>query len=105
MLGTELIPVDGRVVLAVRGEIDMATAPQLEQLCRQFSGTAKQMVLDFSGVTFLDSSGINALLRATRTADASSITILNPSDQIVRTLRITGVADLFLAATVAETRR
>jgi len=76
----------------------MTTAHQLEQLCRQLSGTTEQIVLDFAGVTFLDSSGINALLRAMQCADASSITILNPSDQIVRTLRITGVDDLFLGS-------
>src|SRR4029453_16549770 len=55
--------VDGRVVIHVRGEIDMATAPRLpEALAKSPDGTSLR--LDLSDVTFLDSSGIAAVVTA-----------------------------------------
>jgi len=50
--------------LALRGEIDVATAPTLEarvmEVCRD---DAEEILLDMSRVSFIDSSGLNALLR------------------------------------------
>ena len=46
--------------IIVSGEVDLATAPQLRAAIPQ-SGT---VWLDFSGVTFLDSTGIDVLVTA-----------------------------------------
>ncbi|MFD6294201.1 STAS domain-containing protein [Streptomyces sp. NPDC060235] len=58
-------------VLTLEGEIDADTASGLhEALCVDGTATPRT-VLDFSGVTFMDSSGVNALVAAfqrTRTA-------------------------------------
>jgi anti-sigma B factor antagonist len=49
-------------VVGVRGEIDMDTAPMLEDLLREVvdAGT-RHVVLDFTGVTFIDSHGLSVL--------------------------------------------
>jgi anti-sigma B factor antagonist len=55
---------DRRRTLALTGELDVASAPQLEQrvmeLCRE---AAVEIVLDMGRLAFIDSSGLNAILR------------------------------------------
>ncbi|HVV09476.1 anti-sigma factor antagonist [Amycolatopsis sp.] len=51
-------------VLAIEGELDLATAPQAEALLLpRLTGTGP-LVLDLSGLTFLGAAGLNLLLRA-----------------------------------------
>lgn len=56
-------PGRGCTVLEVRGEIDMATAPQLRDgLQRLIDAGDRQVVVDLAGVGFLDSSALGALV-------------------------------------------
>ncbi|MFG2167849.1 STAS domain-containing protein [Micromonospora chersina] len=56
-------PGRGCTVLEVRGEIDMATSPQLrEGLQRLVDAGDRQVVVDLAGVGFMDSSGLGALV-------------------------------------------
>jgi anti-sigma B factor antagonist len=62
----EKVPGDGHL-LRVSGEVDMATAPELvEALARYADG---DIHVDLSGVSFLDSSGLAALVKAHKQAD------------------------------------
>jgi anti-anti-sigma factor len=73
----------------LEGELDMATADDLSQLLRDASTTGGPIVLDFSGVSFMDSSGLRALLeRAGKPNGNGPVVILNPSDQVRRVLEI-----------------
>jgi stage II sporulation protein AA (anti-sigma F factor antagonist) len=58
---------DADAVLTVEGEIDLGSIDTLESCLEQavVSGSGRVCV-DLAGVTFLDSSGINVLLRAHR---------------------------------------
>jgi len=51
------------VVVWVSGEIDVATAPQLDACLRELGAT---VTLDFTGVTFMDSSGLSVLAAAAK---------------------------------------
>ena len=52
-----------RVVVA--GELDLATAPQLrEHVSAQLADHAEIIVLDLAGVSFIDSTGLHALIEA-----------------------------------------
>ena len=54
----------GAVGVAVRGDVDIATAPLLQDaLDDAVRASRGPFVLDLTGVEFLDSSGINVLLR------------------------------------------
>ncbi|GAB3085295.1 STAS domain-containing protein [Micromonospora schwarzwaldensis] len=56
-------PGRGCTVLEVRGELDMATSPQLhEALQRLVDAGTRQVVVDLAGVGFMDSSGLGALV-------------------------------------------
>jgi anti-anti-sigma factor len=89
------------VQLAVVGEIDMATADQLqvaigEAVARAHTAT---VVIDLTDVTFCDSVGIGTLVRAHVEAarQGTVVRISNPQRQIRRVLEITGVLDLLSA--------
>lgn len=62
---------DGAVRLALAGEIDLSNvdALQAEVVAVLESGDATAVIVDLAGVTFLDSSGISALLKGRRVAD------------------------------------
>jgi len=53
---------DRSVVIRVRGELDARNAPGLVQTCAQVRREGKSLVLNLSGVSFIASSGIGALL-------------------------------------------
>lgn len=53
------------VVLALHGELDLASTPLLErQMLEAQSDGSDRLVIDLSGLEFIDSSGLHALLRA-----------------------------------------
>jgi anti-anti-sigma regulatory factor len=53
---------DSRITLRLDGKIISTTAPDLEELCLQHrNGRNKSISLDFSGVTFIDNDGLEAL--------------------------------------------
>jgi anti-sigma B factor antagonist len=89
---------EGRAVLVVAGEIDLAIAgrfsQELESLVTESTGTG---VVDLSGVGFIDSSGIRELLKAKRAArDAGGdLLLLHPSASARRVLEISGVLGEF----------
>ena len=63
--------VDGRIpVVSVTGEVDMATAPEFEQtlLGAADSGT-EQVIVDLTGCSYFDSTGLKALLATRRHLD------------------------------------
>jgi anti-anti-sigma factor len=55
---------DGRVYVSLRGELDLATAPELEQLVNDSLDGGEQVVVDLRGLEFMDSSGIRVLVAA-----------------------------------------
>jgi anti-sigma B factor antagonist len=85
-------------VVDLSGEIDMLSADIVEKwLCDagRTSG-ASAVVADLSGVEFLDSSGVRALLRAKDALDGDGIrfSISEPNAMVERILRILGLYDL-----------
>ena len=59
---------DGTARLELRGELDIGTAPVLEDAVdRALEDGCREVVLDLGPTTLLDSSGLGALIRAART--------------------------------------
>jgi anti-anti-sigma factor len=55
---------NGRAHLTLRGELDLATAPELEQLVNERLDAGQDVVVDLRGLEFMDSSGIRVLVAA-----------------------------------------
>ena len=88
---------NGEATLCIRGEIDIATAPQLAAALGRLATVTDQAILDFSGVSFMDSSGLKVLMAATHHPDSPmDVRIRNASPDIVRSLRICGLATTLL---------
>jgi anti-anti-sigma factor len=83
----------GDVVVLVKGEVDMATAPQLAACLDDH--TDRDVVVDLSEVPFLDSSGISVLVHARQVSRERGHTLRVTGEQEnVRTvLEVTGLLE------------
>jgi anti-anti-sigma factor len=95
-LQTEVVLADGQVALAVRGEIDMATARRLERACHRLVAHTDRLILDFTGVTFMDCSGLSALVAVHDGHSDTRITLRNASDRILRLLETARLTELLI---------
>ncbi|HEY0519790.1 MAG TPA: STAS domain-containing protein [Ilumatobacteraceae bacterium] len=96
LLHVDVSGLNGTIVLAVHGEIDAASAPLLESAFEDLTGGAPVLV-DMSGVSFMDSSGLHTLLTQTLRIreDDGTIHICNPSDAVQRVVELTGLGEFF----------
>jgi anti-anti-sigma factor len=77
--------------IALRGELDLGTAAQLEQALAEAGG---EILLDLRGLTFMDSTGVRVLLEAAERS-GPELQILPPEQGDARvTLEETGIAPL-----------
>jgi anti-sigma B factor antagonist len=89
---------DETTVLSASGEVHVSTAPELSDRLNQAIGEGStRLVLDFSGVEFIDSTGLsvllNALRRITRRQGALSVVCTNPT--VLRLFEITRLDSTF----------
>jgi anti-anti-sigma factor len=84
---------DAAVVVVV-GEVDMATAPLLEDCLRRASSApVTTVVLDLDRVTFIDASGLRVLVsHAFSQRAAKRIRVTQGSPQVRRLLELAGLA-------------
>jgi anti-anti-sigma factor len=76
--------VEGDVhVLAVHGDLDIATCDRLSEAAEQVPAETRLLAVDLGGVTFLDSSGLRALLLCRRRADRDDIELVIGYDPAV----------------------
>lgn len=80
-------------MLEVSGEVDMLTAPQLEEAVgRALDDAPKVLVLDLAKVTFLASAGLSVLTRShQRSATATSLRVVADNEHTLRPLRLMGM--------------
>jgi anti-sigma B factor antagonist len=94
---------DGRMVAAVHGEVDIATAPTLRSALMNAvaridrDGVPAALVVDLTDLRFIDASGLHVLLSvAGRARRAGSELVLRaPSRAMLRVLEVTGLAHAF----------
>ena len=86
----------GAVVLRVSGDLDLASAPRLEETLATVR--ADPTVIDLSACTSLDSSGVRMLASAGRNVSEAGrrFAVVTSSPSLLRVLEITGV-DTMLA--------
>ena len=84
-------------VLALDGDIDVETARILRaHIVERFTEPGAQVVIDLSGVGFMDSSGLGALVSGWQlTRDEGDFRIAGANNIVQRVLSITGMEDVF----------
>ena len=85
-------------LIAVRGEVHVSTAPEFsERLNDAIAGGKTGVVIDMTGVDFLDSTGLsvllNALRRVTRQQGTLALAVSNPT--VLRLFEITRLDSTF----------
>ena len=102
IFSTKVIRNDTGTIIYVQGEIDINTAERLRDAIEPHMGPAQTIVLDLSGVEFMDSSCITVLVQArgALTADGGSLVLRNPSQVAHRVLTLVGIE--FILAEDAE---
>jgi anti-anti-sigma factor len=88
----------GWAILAVTGEIDISTAAAFEAALHEAMEASGRVVIDLSGVRFMDSTGLGVLMRAHKNqgeAAADSLRLAAPSERVVRVLDVTQLYTVF----------
>ena len=93
--GIDVLDRDGRTVVVPRGELDMATTPELERAVLPALAAGRWVVLDLRSLEFIDSSGLRAVVQAHQQAadGAGRFTMVRagPGSMIHRVLEIAGL--------------
>ena len=86
-------------VIHLAGEIDIATCERLRDVIEPHLGPAQTIVMDLSGVAFMDSSCLTVLVQARGrlTVDGGSLVLRNPSNAARLVLTATQAEDLIEA--------
>ncbi len=86
----------GRETLSLSGELDLATAVEAEAALRRLeAGDAPAIVLDLSGLTFIDVTGVRlvALGDARSRTSGNRLTVVRPAPRVFRVFEICDLAD------------
>lgn len=88
---------DGAVRVSLVGELDLASAQQMEEHFAKVDEQApRRVVVDLSGLTFIDSSGLRMLLLADARAREHSyeLVLLAGPEPVQRVFEMTGALDV-----------
>ena len=99
MTGHLEVEVSQIAVIALRGEIDMASLDDLQGAVEPHLAPGQTVVLDLSDVTFADSTLLKVLVQARGKANdvGGALLVRNPSDQLRKLLSIGDLDDLVRA--------
>jgi len=83
---------DGTLVVELSGELDIATAPQLERFLRDV-GAADVVALDLTDLWFVDSGGLRLLVAENERAqiDGDRLVLVGVRGDVLDTLRLIGL--------------
>jgi anti-sigma B factor antagonist len=85
--------------VAVRGEMDLHTSPKVQNAIERASdhNGVGTVVVDMSGVAFMDSTALSTLVRSKDALEQKdvSLRLAAPSDAVARIFSITGFQDFF----------
>ena len=83
-------------LIAIRGELDLASGPALESELERISpAQTRLVVVDLRELEFMDSTGLSIIVRAHQrlAEDACELCLVRGTPQVQRLLDLTGVAD------------
>ena len=86
------------VIVAVVGEVDVATAPSLRsRLEEAVDGAEGTLIVDLTGVTFIDSTALGVLIGVQRRSDDRHLPLrlVVAEPRILKIFEITGLTDVF----------
>jgi anti-sigma B factor antagonist len=87
----------GCVVVTVAGEVDIQTAHALRDAVTVAAEFSHLLVIDLTGVTFLDAAGLGVLVEATNRAHGcdGAVTLVGPTGMVSKLLKVTKLDEVF----------
>lgn len=90
----------GRPQLSLSGEIDLAVSGELRTIGLEVADqltAGEDFEIDVAGVTFIDSSGLGALISIRNVANRSggAVVLVHPSAALLRTFELGGLRGVF----------
>ncbi len=76
LLGIDMLRLDSSAVVALSGEADLSGAPSLRAALHSALNATSSLVVDVSELSYIDSSGVQELLRAKRDASDNGVTLV-----------------------------
>jgi len=94
---TQVSTDEGTTTIALIGEIDLVAAPDVRTyISGALANNPQRLVIDLSGTTFIDSTGVQAIVVANQTTRLLRVElVLIPGPpSVMRTLELAGLVDL-----------
>jgi anti-sigma B factor antagonist len=88
---------DGHVVVALRGELDVADAVSVAAALAAVAARDLAIIVDLAGLDFIDSSGVAALAHGRKHARRAGgdLVLAAPQQQVLRVLTLTRLIEVF----------
>jgi anti-sigma B factor antagonist len=90
---------DNRAVVVLRGSVDLANRDEVVAAARAAlgDGSPAGLVIDLAAVSFMDSTGIGALVTLAHDSEDAGVTfsLRAPSPRVTRTLEISGLLNVW----------
>lgn len=91
-------PGDQAYVIAVQGEVDLYSSPDLRKAIHEGQDHASgTLAVDLSGVAYMDSSGVATLVEGLRAMNKtkSEFVLLQPSNPVMKVLQLSRLDTVF----------
>jgi anti-sigma B factor antagonist len=88
-------PAADECTIAVGGELDLYSCPELKKAIRAVPDDVTTLTLDLTGISFVDSAGLGILVTAAKKISPSRVTLLVDDHNVLKVLTITGLDRLF----------
>ena len=87
---------DSTLTVAISGNIDTVTAPELDTKLQENLSGIKDLILDFAAVDYISSAGLRVILMANQQLEDAdgSMTIKNANDDVRDVFEMTGFDSL-----------
>lgn len=99
---------DGCVVVAVAGELDLSNSDTLRiRLVESLGRSLRHVIVDLRDLSFIDSSGLSALVAAWKHAQnrGANFSLAAPQRPVSKVLQLTGLSEVFCVFPTVEAAR
>ena len=87
--------IEDKLIAYLEGELDHHAAPPIRQQIDDalLHHRPKTLIIDFDGLTFMDSSGIGLVMGRYKTSTevGATLTVRNMSNQVYKVMRLSGI--------------
>jgi anti-sigma B factor antagonist len=95
---------EGAVIVALEGDIDLQSSPDARKVLLECVARKKPVLVDLSGVGYIDSSGVASLVESLQTARkaGSTLVLVSVSDGARRVLELARLDKVFTICDTIE---